>query len=140
MHDEYGREIPDPTPLEMPAGVGRPESLAETIRRMVRNEQFVAALGGAESFEEANDFDIPGEDDFKSPHEEIEMSDEEVFDAMEFAEERRDRTGGKGKGAAEPPPSPAPGSASSATPGGQDRDSSGSGRAGGSAGPSRKAE
>lgn len=61
--NEQGQELPDPTPLEIPAGMQRPESLTEQIRRMVRTELSGRAVeGGFESFEEANDFRIPDED------------------------------------------------------------------------------
>lgn len=58
-YDSKGRELPDATPVEIPAGMGRPESLVETIRRMVRNEisQRVVQAGG-ESFDEAFDFEV----------------------------------------------------------------------------------
>lgn len=140
MYDADGREIPDPTPVAMPAGVGRPESLAETIRRMVRNEQFVAALGGAESFAEANDFDIPGEESFKSPYEEVEMTPEEVSDALEYAEQRRNGASDPGEGASNAAPSATAGSSSGEKSGDQDRDHSGGGRTGDPARPSRQAE
>lgn len=75
-HDDFGREIPDPTPVSIPSGVGRPESLTDTIRRMVRNELSQAAqAAGSETFEEANDFDEDA-DDFVSPYELTEMQEE----------------------------------------------------------------
>lgn len=75
-HDELGRELPDPTPVAIPSGVGRPESLTDTIRRMVRNEMSQAAeAAGSETFEEANDFD-EDDDDFVSPYELTAMQEE----------------------------------------------------------------
>jgi len=72
-----GKEYLDPTPVAMPAGVGRPESLTETIRRMVRNEMSLhASAQGAESFAEANDFDMDDDDDLSSPYEVHEMAEE----------------------------------------------------------------
>lgn len=60
-------ETPDPTPVRMPAGFRRPETLEERIRRLVRSERFNADLeeAGFETFEEANDFDVP--DDLPDP-------------------------------------------------------------------------
>lgn len=61
--DEYGREIPDPTPMAPPVGFVRRPPLHERIRAMVQDE--FARLRSAEeveSFEEADDFVIPGED------------------------------------------------------------------------------
>lgn len=69
-HDEYGREIPDPTPVSVPAGWSRPLPLAEQIRRMVRQEMSQHAQAqGMESFEEADDFDVDEDSDPLSPYE-----------------------------------------------------------------------
>lgn len=62
-YDERGRELPDPTPIAIPVGFNRPETLQEQIRRLVRNEfSQVAAATGFETFDEANDFDVPDAD------------------------------------------------------------------------------
>lgn len=62
--DKQGREILDPTPVEMPVGMKRPESLQQMIQRLVRAQISQAAVDdGHESFEEANDFDIDEDDD-----------------------------------------------------------------------------
>lgn len=68
--DHYGREIPDPTPLEIPAGFRRPETLQEQVRRLVRTSlsQHAADAGG-ETFEESEDFDIDDEFDPTIPFE-----------------------------------------------------------------------
>lgn len=70
-HDERGREIPDPTPVAMPAGLSKPESMQDMIRRFVRLEASRAAeASGYESFEEADDFE-PDDvelDDIQSPY------------------------------------------------------------------------
>lgn len=61
--DKEGRELPDPTPIEIPAGFKRPETLQEQIRRLVRTAISERAVdSGAESFEEANDFDMDDDD------------------------------------------------------------------------------
>lgn len=58
--DGNGWEIPDPTPVAMPVGFKRPETLAEQVRRLVRTTiSREAAEAGAETFEESEDFDIP---------------------------------------------------------------------------------
>lgn len=58
-HDQKGREIPDPRPMEMPLGMSKPESMEDMIRRFVRQEASRAASAeGMETFEEADDFDI----------------------------------------------------------------------------------
>lgn len=77
-YDEFGREIPDPRPMAVPAGYDRPLSLAEQIKRMVRIELSRSAEAeGLESFEEADDFDVPeDEGDFVSPYEVREMAQE----------------------------------------------------------------
>lgn len=59
-----GREIPDPVPMAPPIGYIKQPSMVEHIRNMVRSEQLrmAAEEAGAESFEEADDFDV-GEDE-----------------------------------------------------------------------------
>lgn len=56
-----GEELPDPTPVELPVDFERPVPLAEEIRRLVRSEAIQAELRSKEieTFDEANDFDIP---------------------------------------------------------------------------------
>lgn len=61
--DEYGREIPDPRPMELSPGQARPETIQEMMQRLIRTHLSQAAQDhGAESFEESNDFDIEDED------------------------------------------------------------------------------
>lgn len=83
LFDERGREIPDPTPVAMPAGVGQPEPLHVTIKRMIRNEmsQF-ADSQGQETFEEANDFDVDDEDEMRSNYEFDEMAEDFPIDRL----------------------------------------------------------
>lgn len=79
--DKNGFEIPDPKPLEIPAGMKRPESLAETIKRMMRqHELHRVASDGDETFEEANDFDMDDDDaEVHATHHELH---EEVVDEV----------------------------------------------------------
>lgn len=65
-----GAEIPDPTPLEIPAGFKIPETAEQRIQRMVRHSMSEwAARNEAETFEEADDFDISDDEDPTSPYE-----------------------------------------------------------------------
>lgn len=58
---------PDPTPMQPPLGYKRQPSMVEHIRNMVRSEhlRLAAEQSGAETFEEADDFDI--DDDLPEP-------------------------------------------------------------------------
>lgn len=69
---EAGPEV-DGSPVAVPAGFKKPETMEERIRRFVRNElSSEAAQAGAESFDEANDFDIPDDPvDPSTPFEEF---------------------------------------------------------------------
>lgn len=60
------REILDDTPIEVPAGFRRPESLTEQIQRMVRTQISEAAdRNGHETFKESQDFEV--DEDFDLP-------------------------------------------------------------------------
>lgn len=73
--DERGREVPDPNPVEIPAGFRVPESLEARIARLIRRDiSEQAEAQGMETFDEAEDFDI--DDDMFDPHSPY----EEVFD------------------------------------------------------------
>lgn len=68
--DKEGREVPDPNPMEIPAGMKRPETLAEQVQRLVRHSISAhAELHGMETFEEADDFDIDEDFDPSTPYE-----------------------------------------------------------------------
>lgn len=61
-----GQELPDPTPVALPIGLGVAESMDQRIARILRHSASVeAAKHGMETFEEADDFDI--EDDPADP-------------------------------------------------------------------------
>lgn len=71
--DDQGREIPDPTPMELPTGFRAPESLESMIARMVRTRiSDLADREGMETFDEANDFELDDDDEL-TPSEEREM-------------------------------------------------------------------
>lgn len=83
-YDEFGREIPDQTPVEIPIGFKRPLTLQEEIQRAIRGEMSrQAAAEGMESFEEANDFDT--EDVLDDPRSNHEIMEEDEFQARERA-------------------------------------------------------
>lgn len=70
--DPKGRELVDPTPIAPPVGYKRVPTLVEQLRQMVRSESLAreAREAGYETFEEADDFDIPDDPlDPKSSHE-----------------------------------------------------------------------
>lgn len=106
--NERGEELCDPTPLEIPIGAQRPESLTDQIRRMIRNEMSEQAEEeGNESFREANDFEVAEEDDpeaYLSPYEVVGMQ-EEILDEQERSDESAEDSGGSadGKGRSERP-------------------------------------
>lgn len=60
-----GQEMTDSTPLRIPLGFQRPETLAEQVQRLVRTHiSQTAANQGFETFEESEDFDVEDEPDF----------------------------------------------------------------------------
>jgi len=79
-YDRFHREIPDCTPVSLPVGYERPESLESMIARMVKIESLKAAKEGKESFEESDDFDITDEEEvkFTSDHQFTDMQEEEI--------------------------------------------------------------
>lgn len=57
-----GREVNDPVPMEIPAGMRRPETVQEMMARLVRTTiSESAARAGHETFEESFDFDVDEE-------------------------------------------------------------------------------
>ncbi len=79
-YDKNNCECPDKTPIEIPLGYTAPESLSDLIARIVHNQNFQAQLNaqGADTIEEAEDFDTGDDDEIKSEHEMSEMLDEFV--------------------------------------------------------------
>lgn len=69
--DERGRELLDGRPMEPPVGYNPQPSLMDRIRTMVRDAalQRDLARAGAETFDEANDFDVGDDYDPSSPWE-----------------------------------------------------------------------
>lgn len=82
------KQVPDPTPVAIPIKYTRQSSYNEHIRQLVRSEELarVAMQAGAETFEEANDFDV-GDDvdhmEFGPGHEEVhDPIDQEVINRL----------------------------------------------------------
>jgi len=115
--DERGREILDGRPMEPPVGYNPQPSLMEKIRRMVHDAQVQRELAkaGAETFDEANDFDVGDDYDPKSPWEKYyePTSFEQFIAEMEAAQKaeppREPPSGGAAQPPAEGPPKPVTG-------------------------------
>lgn len=70
QYDEFGREIPDPTPVPPPPGYRTPMTLTEQIKRFIRTELSQrAAAEEYETFEESEDFDVDEDPDPLSAYE-----------------------------------------------------------------------
>jgi hypothetical protein len=69
--NKQGHELPDPKPIAPPVGWKKPVPIQERIAKTVREElSRMAEEKGMETFEDADDFDVPEEDsDFESPYE-----------------------------------------------------------------------
>lgn len=79
-YDQFGREIPDPRPVEVPTHLKVGPSLNERIQQMIRSElSNRARMAGAESFEDADDFDVDDEDgELVSPYEVKDLAPERM--------------------------------------------------------------
>lgn len=89
----YGQELPDPTPMAPPVGYNRQPSLTEKIRSMIRSEALrqEALRAGAETFDEADDFNVDDdaeldphsqwENDFDTPVTELRHREQAERDA-----------------------------------------------------------
>lgn len=87
--NEVGQEMLDPKPVALPIGYKNPPSLEERIRSMISvTLSRQAAEAGAESFDEANDFDVADGDDEKFPDEDdkFAVNDPNVKNAFEREE------------------------------------------------------
>lgn len=69
--DDRGRELLDGRPMEPPVGFSPQPSLVDRIRKMVQDATLQRELdkAGAETFDEANDFDVGDDLDPSSPWE-----------------------------------------------------------------------
>lgn len=59
--DALGREVPNSTPMQPPIGYKRAPTIQEQMRAMIRQVSEEAHMAGAETEEEANDFDMDEE-------------------------------------------------------------------------------
>lgn len=79
-YNEKNEEIPDQTPVALPVGCEIPESLDSMIARMIHNNNYLRDSNQAETFEEADDFEIDDDEDnlhpCKSDYEFVDMQDE----------------------------------------------------------------
>lgn len=118
--DPAGAEVPDPVPLAPPVGYTRQPSMFEHMRQLIKSEalRVAAEQAGAETFDEANDFDV-GEWDPSSPYEDefegLSASDldDRISRIRDEQERRRSPTQSRGRQAAEDederaPPTPPP--------------------------------
>lgn len=97
--NEAGHEVLDPTPMKPRVGHRPQPSVNDRIRAMVRSERLrqAAEEAGMESFEEADDFDIPDDPiDPSTPYEEVfegdvikDVKDQVVAKAKELEAERQ---------------------------------------------------
>lgn len=93
-YNDKGEELPDPHPIEVPAGFKRPPTIQEQIAMFVRSpgfrEQMAGELGvkldDVESFEEANDFGVD-EDEFDDVPTGHEMQEEFLRQAQRDADD-----------------------------------------------------
>lgn len=72
--DENGHEIVSSVPMEPPLGFNEAPSMVDMVRNMVRSELLRKEVEnvGAETFEEADDFDTPDDPpDPSAPYEEV---------------------------------------------------------------------
>lgn len=101
-----GDELPDPTPMAPPIGYKKQPSMVEHIRTMIRSERLrqEAEAAGAESFDEADDFDVEDDDFPPSPYE----FDHLFEPPTSIDHPPKAEGGGEGGGSPEPPPPPPP--------------------------------
>lgn len=115
--DAYGREIPNPTPLAPPIGYKRSPSIAEQMRAMIRQVSEEAKMAGAETEDEANDFDVgdPFDYDPETPYEH-DFEVDPTMEALIALQSRRPKTdaavpsatSSSASGNTAPPPEAAP--------------------------------
>lgn len=107
-----GHEVPDPVPIAIPVGAHRPESLQDTIARMVRHQVSQSAHAAGFDREEEEDFededyDPPTPYEFEELGVREEIRQEGIRKLREFARKKRERAAAK-SAAKEAPPPPIP--------------------------------
>jgi len=105
--DGNGHEIPNPTPMQPPVGYRKQPTLAEQMRQMIRMASHEAAQMGAETEEEANDFDVGEDMEPHSPWESDFEPDPALDHMLALASQPPQKTGGEHSppSASAPPPS-----------------------------------
>lgn len=87
----------DPTPMAPPIGYKKHPSMVEIVRDMVRSERLAqeARQAGAESFEDAEDFDVSDDPELlRSPYENLhDPSLRDLIDAGASAKNAREKSG-----------------------------------------------
>lgn len=108
MLNENGYEIPDDTPVAVPARLRLPTSRASQIQAYIRHQlSEQAQANGAETFQEANDLDVDEFSEFGvTPYE---RSGEYGLDDLMALQEAQEREAAKRAPPAEPAEAP-PGS------------------------------
>lgn len=104
-----GQEILDPTPMAPPIGYKKQPTMVDHIRAMIASERLAqeAAAAGAETFEEADDFDVDDDPEISTPYE---IHESEPVQALRRRQKEAEAT---------PPaerPSPSPEAAPAASP------------------------
>lgn len=114
---EDGRERPNPRPIAPPPGYVKAPSISEQIRTMVQRELSQAAANNdMETFEEADDFDMPDDPlDPRSPYE-VDFDPVHNLFLQAKAEHEESLASAAAKAAAPLPPEPGPAPATPATP------------------------
>lgn len=114
-YDDLGQELPDPTPVEVPVGFRRPETIQEMVARAIHTHEWQKRMQsrGMETPYEADDFDVADDVELPlSPYELREMQEEAPLERRKpsapppapAAAPPEPRPAGAGGGA--PPPSP----------------------------------
>lgn len=100
-----GSETPDPVPMAPPVGMKRVPTMVDHMRELIRSEMLRKAAdeAGLETFEEADDFDVPDELEPISAYE-----FEEIFEPVRSAEPPAPKGTDPIPPADGPDPSPAP--------------------------------
>lgn len=62
VFDKLHRQIPDPTPVELPLGYSHPPTMQQQMAMMIHVHESMAKANEMDSEEEANDFDIQDEE------------------------------------------------------------------------------
>jgi hypothetical protein len=77
-----GQEVPDPVPLFVELGLEPEDPIEERIRRIVGSQMFATAAekAGLETIDDANDFDVGGEDEILTGYEAIVMADDHLIE------------------------------------------------------------